>query len=48
LSRDPAFRKRVDALVRARRQAGQTPAWFRQTYPQSALTCVAYFSMEFS
>jgi len=23
------------------------PAWFQQTYPQSPLTCAAYFSMEF-
>ena len=44
---DPAFRKKVDALVQARRQAAETPAWFQQTYSQSPLTCVAYFSMEF-
>ena len=44
---DPAFRKNVDDLVRVRRDAAQAPAWFQQTYPQSALTSVAYFSMEF-
>ena len=44
---DPAFRKKVDALVHTRRQAAETPAWFQQTYPQSPLTCVAYFSMGF-
>ena len=44
---DPAFRKKVDALVQTRRQAAETPAWFQQTYSQSPLTCVAYFSMEF-
>ena len=44
---DPAFRKKVDALVQTRRQAAETPTWFQQTYPQSPLTCVAYFSMEF-
>ena len=44
---DPTFRKNVDALVRAKREAAETPAWFQQTYPQSPLTCVAYFSMEF-
>jgi starch phosphorylase len=44
---DPAFRKNVDDLVQARRQAAETPAWFQQTYPQSQLSCVAYFSMEF-
>ncbi|MDH3208967.1 MAG: alpha-glucan family phosphorylase [Burkholderiaceae bacterium] len=44
---DPAFRKNVDDLVQARRNAAQAPAWFQQTYPQSQLGCVAYFSMEF-
>ena len=44
---DPAFRKDIDDLVQARRDAAQAPAWFQQTYPQSALSCVAYFSMEF-
>jgi starch phosphorylase len=47
VSADPAFRKKVDALVQAKRQAAKAPAWFQQTYPQSPLTCVAYFSMEF-
>ncbi len=47
VSADPNFRKRVDELVRAKRQAAETPAWFQQTYPKSPLTCVAYFSMEF-
>jgi len=44
---DPAFRKDVDDLARARRDAAQAPAWFQQTHAQSALSCVAYFSMEF-
>jgi len=44
---DPAFRKNVDELVRARHQAAETPAWFQQHHPQAPLTCVAYFSMEF-
>ena len=44
---DPAFRKNVDDLVQTRRQAAEAPAWFQQTYSQSPLTCVAYFSMEF-
>jgi starch phosphorylase len=44
---DPAFRKIVDDLVQARREAAETPAWFQQAYPQSQLGCVAYFSMEF-
>jgi len=47
VSADPAFRKKVDALVKTRRQAAEAPAWFQQTYPQSSLSCVVYFSMEF-
>ena len=44
---DPGFRKGVDDLVQARRDAAAAPAWFQQTHPESPLTCVAYFSMEF-
>jgi hypothetical protein len=44
---DPAFRKRVDDLIHVKRHAAETPAWFQQNHPQSPLTRVAYFSMEF-
>jgi starch phosphorylase len=44
---DPAFRESVDYLLRAKRHAAETPAWFQQKHPQAPLTCVAYFSMEF-
>jgi starch phosphorylase len=44
---DPEFRKSVEALLRARRDVADAPAWFQQTYPRSGLSCVAYFSMEF-
>ena len=44
---NPAFRKRLDDRVQARREAAEAPAWFQRAYPQSALNCVAYFSMEF-
>ena len=44
---EPAFRKNVDDLVQHRRDAAQASAWFQNTHPQSALSCVAYFSMEF-
>src|SRR5208283_946217 len=47
LSADLAFRKKVDDLVRSRRQAAKAPAWFQQNHSQSPLTCAAYFSMEF-
>ena len=44
---DPTFRKQIDALVQSKEQAEKAPAWFQQNHPQTALTCVAYFSMEF-
>jgi glycogen phosphorylase len=44
---DPAFRTTVDGLVQTRRRAAETRAWFQQNQSQAALTCVAYFSMEF-
>src|SRR5512135_2659600 len=47
VSANPAFRKKVDDLVQARRQAAKSPAWFQQEHPKSPLTRVAYFSMEF-
>ncbi|HUW80736.1 MAG TPA: DUF3417 domain-containing protein, partial [Acidocella sp.] len=44
---DPDFCKDIHGLVQTRRDAARAPAWFQQTYPQSPLSCVAYFSMEF-
>jgi starch phosphorylase len=44
---EPVFRKSVDDLVQARRDTAQAPAWFQKTHGQSALNCIAYFSMEF-
>ena len=44
---DPAFRKNVDDLLQAKRHEAETPAWFQQKHPESPLSCVAYFSMEF-
>jgi starch phosphorylase len=44
---DTGFRKNVDNLVTNRRQAEENPAWFQRNHAQSALNCVAYFSMEF-
>jgi starch phosphorylase len=47
LSADPIFRKRVDDLVQAKRQAAEASAWFQRHHAQAPLTGVAYFSMEF-
>ena len=44
---DSDFRKHVDDLIQTRRDTAEAPAWFQQTHPQSPLSCVAYFSMEF-
>ncbi len=44
---DPAFRKKVDDLLRASQEAAEAPAWFQQNHSQEPLTSVAYFSMEF-
>ena len=44
---DPAFRKKVDALVQAKNDAATAPAWFQQNHPQEPPFSVAYFSMEF-
>ena len=44
---DPAFRRDVDDLLQAQRDAAAASGWFQQTYPRSPLSAVAYFSMEF-
>jgi starch phosphorylase len=44
---DQEVRKKVDDLIQSKEQAFATPAWFQQNYPQSSVTCIAYFSMEF-
>jgi glucan phosphorylase len=43
---DPAFRKNVDGLVEASRQATKAAAWFQNNHSDAPLTCAAYFSME--
>ena len=47
LTSEPAFREKVNDLIRIKRREAETSAWFQRTYDQSPLTCVAYFSMEF-
>jgi len=44
---DPVFRKKVDTLLKSKDEATSVPAWFQKKYPESRLSCVAYFSMEF-
>jgi len=42
-----AFRKEMDKLLELKQRKAAEPAWFQQTHPDSALSCIAYFSMEF-
>ncbi|HEX9879950.1 MAG TPA: alpha-glucan family phosphorylase, partial [Candidatus Binatia bacterium] len=44
---DAAFKKRVETLVRDKRDSLERRAWFQQAYPDRPLGCIAYFSMEF-
>ncbi|MDA8745674.1 alpha-glucan family phosphorylase [Rubripirellula amarantea] len=44
---DGDFRGKVDALWNERKRTAEQPAWFQLTQVNSALTCAAYFSMEF-
>ncbi len=43
----PEFRAQVNTLVQTQKKMAEAPVWFSERYPQSALTCVAYFSMEY-
>ncbi len=44
---DPAFARRVDELLREKREAIQKPTWFQTAHPGAPLRLVAYFSMEY-
>jgi starch phosphorylase len=41
------FRREVAELLELKRRKSAEPEWFQQNYPQTPLTCVAYFCMEF-
>ena len=43
----PSFRNKIDELMKLKKTSTTTEAWFQQNHPGSALTHVAYFSMEF-
>lgn len=44
---DPAFRNKIETLLKSWKDAKVAPAWFQQNHPETTLTTVAYFSMEF-
>jgi glycogen phosphorylase len=47
LAEDSRLRAEVTQLLDERKKRLEAPLWFGQTYPNSLLSCVAYFSMEF-
>src|SRR5258706_2508755 len=47
ITAQPAFRAALNDVQRIRSQEEQAPRWFPQAHPQSPLTGVAYFSMEY-
>ncbi|MBN2437991.1 MAG: alpha-glucan family phosphorylase [Deltaproteobacteria bacterium] len=44
---DPVFRRKINAFLQSKKKTDEAPTWFQQHHPESPLTCVAYFSMEF-
>jgi glycogen phosphorylase len=44
---DQTFSSLINDLMQARKEALNSTAWFQENHSKSALTCVAYFSMEF-
>ena len=42
-----AFRNKIDELTRLKELSASEESWFQQTHPDSPLSCVAYFSMEY-
>lgn len=44
---DPQFKGKLDQLIKAKHERATKPRWFQQAHPNSPLTAVAYFSMEF-
>ncbi len=41
------FRKTIKDLLKYKRELQTRPSWFQANYPNTPLSCVAYFSMEF-
>jgi starch phosphorylase len=44
---EPAFRRKAEKILSAKREAEESAAWFQRYHAGSRLDCVAYFSMEF-
>jgi len=44
---DPVLQAKIKSLMASKVLAGSKTTWFQKNHPKSALSCVAYFSMEF-
>jgi starch phosphorylase len=44
---DPVIREKIKSLTTMKTLAASDPAWFQKIHSKTALTCIAYFSMEF-
>ena len=44
---DPLFREKIDFLLESMKKTNASAAWFQKLHPNTSLTCVAYFCMEF-
>jgi len=44
---NPAFRTKIDSILKAKNDAAAAPGWFQQNHSDASLNCIAYFSMEF-
>lgn len=44
---NPAFSDRINELLKLKEQLAAEQGWFQQAHPNSSLSCVAYFSMEY-
>jgi glycogen phosphorylase len=47
ITSEPAFRETLEELSQERSAENEAPRWFQQAHPNSPLTAVAYFSMEY-
>ena len=47
ITSDPAFQKALDAVAKTRLAEAESPRWFQQTHPNTQLSAIAYFSMEY-
>ncbi len=43
----PAFKNRIDELIKLKELSASEEGWFKHAHPNSSLSCIAYFSMEY-